>query len=429
MYRREKRIPTFVALIVILFGLGGGILLLETQRPISTSADTTLIPSNMHLTNISDSQFSVSWMTSTDTTGYIEYSSDKSKWEVAFDDRDVDGKAKNYSVHHVNVKNLKENTPYYFRIISGGTRYDNEGKFFQQDTGPKLATSLSLNPAYGVIYDENDKEVAGAIIYLTLGKGLPLSTLIKDKGTWLIPLNNVRTQDLLSRPTLQEPEVIQISVLHKDGKTSYATTDTNNASPVPSMNLGKSYDFRNLKSRSKQDSVAQKKTDQAVLGEESVQKVSILFPDRDGTTTIDSQPLIRGTGITGQDVVITVNSTPQIGKVTVDKNGAWSFRPKSALGAGSHTVSITTVDSAGKSVTLSRKFIVLKSGERVLGEATPSGSLSPTLFPSTTPFETIAPTEILTPTPPVTGFMTPTYIFLTVGALLVIAGLKFIFLP
>ncbi len=437
MYRKERKIPTLVGLFVILFGLGGSILLVETQRPLSTSADTTLIPSNMHVTNIADSQFSLSWLTSRETTGYVEYTLDKSRWEVALDDRDQDGKTKNYATHHISVKNLKENTPYFFRIVSGEVKYDNDGKFFEQYTGPKLANSLSLNPAYGVILDENDQPISGAIIYLTLGKGVPLSVLAKEKGTWLIPLNNIRSQDLLSRPEIANNETIQISVIYKENKTSYATTDTNNASPVPSMNLGKSYDFRNLKSMKKQNSLVQKRADQTVLGVEKsisptptiAQKVSILFPDRDGATTIDSQPLIRGTGVNDREVVITVNSTPQIGKVTVDKNGAWSFRPKNALSAGSHTVSITTVDSAGKSVTQTRKFIVLKSGERVLGEATPSGSLSPTLFPSATPFETIAPTEILTPTPPVTGYMTPTYMFLATGALLVIVGLKFIFLP
>lgn len=439
MYKRQLRIPTIVALIILIFGLGGSLLLVETSRPLTSSADATIIPSNLHISNVSDSQFSVSWLTAKETTGYISYSDQQSSFLTAFDDRDEDGKPKNYIAHHVTVKNLKENTTYVFKIYSGKVIFDNKGENFRQNTGPKIVSTLSLNPAYGTIADERDKPISGALVYLTLGKGLPLSTLVKEGGTWLIPLNNVRTQDLLGRPEIASPEVIQISILFSENMSSYATTDTANSSPVPVMNLGKSYDFRNLIGKKKAP-VAKKADSPNVLGTVETKlsptpskapniqhKVDLLFPDKNQATTIDAKPLIKGTGIPGKELIITVNSTPQLGKVTIASDGTWSFIPRNPLSSGTHTVSITTTDGAGKSVTLSRQFIVLKSGERVLGDATPSGNISPTLFPTDTPFVTFAP--IVSTTPPVTGSISPTYAFLAFGMMFVLLGMKYLFLP
>ncbi len=440
MYRHQTRIPTLVALFILLFGIGGGILLVETSHPFSSSADISSIPKNIHISNISDSQFSISFTTDKSTTGYVRYTDNNSTNLTAFDDRDVDGKAKNYSTHYVSLTNLKENTNYFFKIISGNASFDNNGEFYHQITGPKIATALSIDPAYGVILQPNDKPALGAIVYLTIGKSLPLSTLVKSDGTWLIPLNTSRTQDLLNRPQIGSPEIIQISVVFDQNLSASAITDTKNDTPLPTMNLGKSYDFRNLQGV-KKTAIARSIVKDQVLGatvaaatqnsipSPTYSKIDILFPGNLGTTS-DTKPLIKGVGIPGKGVVITVNSTPMVSEVTVSLDGTWSFIPSQALAPGEHSVSITTSDANGKTVTLTKKFIVLKSGESVLGESTPSGTqtpfLSPTVFPTISPIITFGPT---TSTPPVTGNSTPTYVFLGLGIIFVLLGLKFIFIP
>ncbi|MBI4067387.1 hypothetical protein HY407_03315 [Candidatus Gottesmanbacteria bacterium] len=431
MYRKEYRIPTLIGLFILLFGLGGGIFLLETSsNPLTGQADVTTIPANMHITNVSDSQFSISWTTAKATLGYISYT-DNQSWLTIFDDRDDDGRPKNYFTHHVTLKNLKENSKYSFKIISGKATFDNDGNFYSQSTGPRINSTLKLNPSYGVVLQEDDKPAEGAIVYLTVGKSLPLSTIAKNEGTWLIPLTTLRSQDLLSRPTIGDKELVQISVVYDNSKTSFATTDIANVSPVPNMNLGKSYDFRNLQGKSKQPVLVQKKEEKKILGSANTNimqsKIEFVFPDKETATTIDNKPEIRGIAIPGNEIVITINSTPQVGKVIVGIDGTWSFRPKNVLSPGQHTVSLSTKDKDGKLLTMSRKFTVLKSGESVLGDATPSATLIPTEFPTMTPFATIVPT--ISATPPVTASTIPTYTFLAAGIVFVLLGLKFLIVP
>lgn len=434
MYRKQTWIPTLVALAILLFGIGGGIFLVETSQPLDSLAESSIVPSSVRITNVSDSTLTVSWLTAKETTGYVSYRAKTGGAQLtAFDDRDMDGKAKNYVTHHVTLRNLRENSTYSFKIFSGGSSFGNEGNAYTQSTGPALADTTTLPPVYGVILSENEKPATGAIVYLTVGKSQPLSTLTKTSGTWLIPLNNLRSQDLFTRPVLSDSEIIQIQAIFSKTLQLSATTDTNNDSPVPTMTLGKKYDFRNIQSKTL---IAKDSGEKKILGSTTsdispsptlkkiLDKVDFTFPKRDGDTTSDTRPTIRGVGIPSKDVVLILNSNPQqTGKTTIGSDGTWSYRFNS-LPPSKVTVNITTQDGNGKSVSLSRSFIVLKSGEQVLGESTPSATLIPTeTIPShTTPFE--FPTA--TPTTPVTGNSAPTYGFLVGGILLVVAGIKFL---
>ncbi len=441
MYKKQTKIPTLVALFILLFGIGGGILFVETSTTSTTvNADPIIAPQNIHLTNISDNQFSVSWTTSKETIGYVTYKDANSSTFTALDDRDEDGKPKNYITHHVTVKNLKENTLYNYRINSANRVFDNQGQPYKQITGPRLSSTLVVDPAYGTVQLADDKPAVGSIVYLTVGKSLPLSAIVKNEGTWLIPLNNSRTQDLLSRPQLATPEVIQINVVYDQNQIGTVLTDTKNSSPVPNIIVGKSYDFRNLQGKAKDQLAIEKNTN--VLGTSKsittptigvtpklLQKVDFVFPEKERATTTDTKPLLKGVGIPGKSIVITVNSTPQTGKITVNTDGTWSFIPPLSLPPGEHTINISTVDTNGKPIALSRKFVVLKSGESVLGESTPSATLFPTEVPTEIPIFTVAPSIIASSTPPVTGSLTPTFTFLGMGIIFVLLGLKFLLLP
>ncbi|ALV91137.1 Ig-like domain-containing protein [Pantoea vagans] len=65
-----------------------------------------------------------------------------------------------------------------------------------------------------------------------------------------------------------------------------------------------------------------------------------------GSTTNDSTPVIRGTGEVGATVTIRDGSTI-LGTAIVGTNGIWRFEPTTALGQGSHTLTVTATDTAG----------------------------------------------------------------------------------
>ncbi len=166
------------------------------------------------------------------------------------------------------------------------------------------------------------------------------------------------------------------------------------------------------------------------------ENIEILFPKQDDDVTPDSQPRLRGKAIPLSQISITIKSLPQTATITTDRNGIWTFRPSKELSPGIHTVTIQGFDRNGSLFTQTRRFIVLKSGERVLGESTPSASLTPTNQPTLT--ITPKPTTSLPPTPttsylpsqppnispPRSGNSQTIIIFLGMGITLVILGIN-----
>ncbi|KKR88393.1 MAG: hypothetical protein UU37_C0004G0011 [Candidatus Gottesmanbacteria bacterium GW2011_GWA2_41_12] len=436
MYRKEQKIPTLIALLFLIFGIGGGIVLVETSKKIESKASPNIIPGEIKITNITESSMSVSWTTSVKTAGTLSYGETANLGFTALDDRDEDGNPKNYETHHVTIRNLKENTKYFFKIISGNKKFDNGGDPYSAFTGGKINGSVQLDPAYGVILNNNEKPAEGSIVYITVGKSLPLSTLVKSSGTWLIPLTNLRNSDLSTRPNIQERERIEILVKGEQNQTINTVTDTKNDSPVPTMTLGKTYDFQNLSVKQK-ESIAEKKTQKNVLGvtdnvqrakeDPNYKKIDFVFPYKNGTPILDNKPLFKGLGIPNKEVIIQVNSTPQIGKTTISSDGTWSWSPPKQLEPGDHTVSFTTTDENGTSTTLTRAFYILKSGTQVLGDATDSGNISPSPYPTDVTYST--PTPSITTKPPISASIEPTFWILAVGLVLTLTGIRFIVFP
>lgn len=456
MYQKEKKIPTILALLVIFSALGGAIYYDRFAHRLQSSASVTEKPEDIHFTNISDTSFSVSWITQTPTVGSVLISNGTQM--LLLDDTDSDNVSRPRYTHHTTVKNLKEDTAYQVKIISGNAKCPDQivCPQFTQNTAPKLPLSTTLPPARGTIVNQQNMPAEGALVYLVVGKGVPLSGRVDSLGLWAIPLNTLRSQDLRNRLDLADNDIIQITGTLSPGKTTIATIDVKsirNNIQIPQMRIGDTYDFINP--LSKKDLLA-KSNDQKTLGVQSQSltnsTLDIFFPQTNGDTTSDTRPRFRGIGPKKGQLLITVNSAPQVGKVTVGPDGTWSWRPPSALPPGTHYISIQGYDPSGNLVTVKRTFIVLKSGERVLGEATASATLTPTdsptatpvptLNPTTTPPETPTVTTALSPTPttaavsitptvspPKTGSSRITLLLLGGAGTLIVAGLKFLLFP
>ncbi len=480
MYRKEKKIPTIIALFLILGGLGIGVYLDRRPQSFTSMANPSNVPVDVQFTNVSDSSLTVSWLTAQETTGSVVVSSDVQKLTF-LDDGDSDNLPRPRNTHYVTVKNLSEDTNYSVKVISGTNSCKEERAcpVFSQKTASKLSSTLDLPPTHGVIVDKNGKPQEGAIVYLTVSNNSILSGKTDKLGLWVIPFNNLRTGDLLSRPNLSDSDLIQITVKNSSDGVSSAVIDLKSIKQnlaIPDMVIGNSYNFINL--LSKKDQLA-KLNNQNILGAktavtifptmtkkpEKPAEIDILFPQNDRDYTPDKKPKLRGVARPGSQVLITVKSDPQTGKIKTAKDGTWSWTPPKNLEPGLHEVTIQSYDSSGKLVTVKKTFYVLKSGESVLGEATLSGELitvtcapsvclpSPTTIPTTAPTvpsATPAPTSppqptavqptVIAPTlqpqptsPPVgaprSGSTGPTTILFAASAALLFLGTKLLLFP
>ncbi len=438
--RLPSKIPTIVGIFLVVLVVGSLIAGTESIFRVATTASGSIEPADVTVANVTDTTFTVSWTTELIATGALSISGPKMQAQILFDDQDVGAGSDKKTLekrltHHVTFRNGQPNTDYSVTILSNSKKHLDDGKPFVITTGQVITSSSgNLEPAYGTIVTDGNRPIPGALVYLTIEGGQILSTFTKPSGTWLIPLNLVRTTDLTSFLPATERMTETILVRAENLETN-AASDTLNDSPVPDMSPGKTYDFRKLNAKAPGAPIALIPTPQptsaasAILGTSSAKPANIValtIPAQDAAlpTTL---PLIQGTGIPGKTVSIVLGITNPIGgSAVVGADGLWSFTPKKPLAAGRQSVTITSPDKNNKPVAIVHTFEILKSGTQVLGDATPSATIAPTA----TPTATLAATESATPEEstlaaqevPTSGYELPTIILLILGIGLMFGG-------
>ena len=406
----------------------------ESYFRTSTTASGSILPSNVQITNVTDTTFTVSWTTQLPATGALSVATSRTTL-VLFDDQDTKGQG-HFVSHSVTLRAASPDTDYSITILSNSKKNINGNVPYKVHTGPLLTTaSGNLEPAYGTIVTDNNQPVSGALVYLTLEGGQTLSAVSKPSGTWLIPLNLVRTQDLTSFLPITE-RMTETIIVRANGAQTSAVTDSLNDSPIPTMVPGKTYDFRKLNAKAPGQPLAlvptplAQQSTGAVLGSSATKPantVTLVIPAQ-GAALPTTLPLIQGTGIPGKTVSLIIGITNPIGDTTiVGANGLWSYTPKKPLTPGKQSVTMTTKNLQNKTVAITHMFEILKSGTQVLGDATPSATLIPT--PTSTPEATISATPKSTPEStlaaqpvPTSGNELPTIILLVIGVGLLVGG-------
>jgi hypothetical protein len=269
-----------------------------------------------------------------------------------------------------------------------------------------------------------------------------LAAITNTQGAWLIPLNLARTADLSGYLLTLERLSETIRVLY-GGEETTAMADTLNDSPVPTMVMGKTYDFRKQQAEVPGSQPLamrdlQETKFQGVLGESATSPkgpfhVTLTQPEN-GAALSSFLPLIAGTGVPDKSVIVTLGLTdPFTGTTKVGSDGLWRYTPTKTLSAGKQSVTITTTDATGRTTALTHTFEILKSGTQVLGEATPSATLAPTpsigaLTPTptlfATPAVTLTPTSTLSGEPmPQSGDALPLLVIMLIAGVFVSTGL------
>lgn len=426
---KERKIPTIIGLFLVVLTIMIVRLGFDRIGPLLTKASTTIAPDNVTVTNISDSTFTVTWLTKEPTSGSIRLDGVVPN-SFFFDERFSGGNQNAqsastlYGTHAVTVRNLKPETAYRFTIISNGSSYSNNGKPFEIRTAPTIpGVGTGIEPAYGQLSSSNGSPLEGAIVYLTLEDGQTLSTLTKSSGTWVIPLNLSRSSDL-SRYVPQAERINESIVIRANEGESTALTDTLNDNPVPAMTIGKTYDFRKIQAENTQTKpvALAPSPSPAVLGTstQTASKTVAIVRPADGSALPSNLPVMQGTGVPGNQLLITVGMTqPVSDTLIIGADGIWRYTPIKPLTEGKQSVTITTANAQNKTVAITHTFEILKSGTQVLGDATPSATLTPlpTISDDPTPTATLSGDPI-----PETGSPLPLMLLLILGVGLISGG-------
>lgn len=384
--------PTALGLLILFLAIGFGIYWAKTKTVAEPAGVGAAAPKQVRVTNVSDTAFTVSWLTDQNAAGKAKLGIDANAIKDLFgDDRDqLSGETGSFTAHHLTAKNLKANTKYFFKIESGGKAYDNQGKPFEVTTGMSLGNPPAADPIYGQVLTAAQTPAEGVIVYVNLANAAPLSALAKTGGNWAMSLSTARTADLKTYLTYDSQATI-VNLIAQGGSqgSAPAITTTANDNPVPNIILGQSHDFRaqalpspspNLNGSTASASsnfsleplIAQSETATPGAG-----TVTLTNPSVSGEVINATRPAFIGSGPPGTVLAITINS-PQTytGTATVDNAGEWEFVPPQGLGVGAHEITIAYLDSAGAEQTLTRNFIIAAAGDTSVPAitATPSGS-------------------------------------------------------
>lgn len=415
--KRSTRIPTVVALFILVIGVGSTVFLVENASPFFSQAAPVTNPKEVTITNVTDNAFTVNWITETPQTSLVRVIKKDllQRQKPAYDERDKMSQ-KRRTIHSITVADLEPTTKYSFEIISGNKTYTEAD--YTVTTGLTLSAPLHLqDPAFGTLLTPTHVPVDEAIVYASFEGSQTLSTIVTN-GAWMIPLGSLRSSDG-TRYFIPGNDTQERLFFVTDKLQSVVATTIQNDSPLPEVQLGKSYNVMPQTIKSPGLIIAQTQTVENTKAQVNTASFQIVTPAKNAG--IPSRlPTFKGTASSGKMILLTISGNNKAAiseKVTTDKNNSWSFTPKDPLLPGTYTFTAVTVETGTtKPALLSQQFTILKSGSSVLQAATPSASFKPTPLPSPTlKPSAIASASASTQPVPVTGTAWPT-IFLIMGA-------------
>lgn len=366
-----------------------------------------LVINKLTVGNITANSAIVYWRSEKEATGWVIYGTEKNKLNmVALDERDLNDKKNQYKNHYVSLRNLKENTTYFFAIVNNSQIIDNNKQFFTFKTLTNNSQIKNLSLAYGKVVNNNNLPIKEAVVSLTYNKKDYFLTLTKSSGEWVVPINIIENTQI--------PKEIFIEIISEKGETSSIVADIKNINPLPkNIIIGNNYEF--VENEEKVLSLI----DQNFKNQEEVE----IFYPLENAVIAGRKPLIKGRAAPNAEVSLIIEGLKNFfAKLKSNSDGLWSYTAPALLPIGRYKLKIITKDKNNNEIVKERIFYIKgSSGSSVLGEATPSATIiiSPTAIP-TQSFLSLTPTSEY----PISGinFISLSYLSLA----MIILGLGFL---
>jgi len=427
--KKPLKIPSVLA-VVIVAAVSFFITNFFVSDPQSTKAVKKTVIS-LDVTNLSSSKANIVWRTSEKERGIVLYGNSATKLtNVATDERDSAKDRQKYFNHSAILTNLLPNTEYFYSLSNEKELLSiNDETIFTFRTAPVENRINSLKPAYGIVQSATGIPQQNVLVILKHEGSVPLSSISKISGEWLMPLNGLLNAKTLSLSTPALSSNVKISLYDEKGNVSTVTAPIQLVSPVSSsIRIGESYSLP-------EDSTVlgtSVSTEGKTLTGSNLNFFKVSYPMEDAIIPVGS-PLIKGVSSPLTTISITIyNESDSIvfSKQTIaDSKGEWKITVSQTLPAGLYSLVARSSMTSARAIV--KNFTVIKSGEKVLGEATGSAELTSTPTPATpsgtmTPTVSAEPTEI-TPTLPATGGSV-SYLMYSSAALIILGlGLMFVF--
>ncbi len=197
---------------------------------------------SVRIVNLTDTGFSVIWISKEREEGYIKYGTSSSNLSSeAVDERDSVSSKGKYYVHMASTSRLLPETGYFFEIISGDKNYDNNGSKYSVTTAPPLSSRPPFDSASGDIDGLPEHGEAVIVAYVedkdgvgTEGKSSEMATIVDDNARWILSIADVRNEDGTSYFEYTSGDVLKLDVVttfptdpHEEGTQGVGERDVN----------------------------------------------------------------------------------------------------------------------------------------------------------------------------------------------------------
>lgn len=231
------KIPTILGLGIIFFGIAAGVYLVLHEQTFLSQAIPNLTPQDITFTNITEDSVVVSWQTQTPSVSFISFGQNNLQEQTNLDDRDADT-PKPHLTHYTTLKNLLPQTSYDFKITSGKKLTD----ILKFKTAQPPTTQTGFTPVIGSVLD-GDTTLSDGIAYLSISGANTQSSLIKLKGNFLIPISQIRKEDLSDIFPLTEDMIAKLTIISDKGRATALFKLRPSSKPLPPLILGQDVDF------------------------------------------------------------------------------------------------------------------------------------------------------------------------------------------
>lgn len=205
----------------LIFGLILAVFLTDQAQKYLGRANSSPAPREITITNLSETSFTVSWLTEKPAEGLVILKNlpAEGQEKVFFDDRSGTYTSNSlFTTHQVTISNLKADQAYSFLIQSGKDKYPIE--YEAVTLLPVSTTSLSPVMIYGIVSGKTSQPAANVLVYLTSPAATMISTLTDQNGNFVLNLSNRRTKDLTNYFSSQAGEKVILTFKSSPGEIS-----------------------------------------------------------------------------------------------------------------------------------------------------------------------------------------------------------------
>lgn len=240
-----ERIPTLLAVVIILAAVAGGVSYINDKKNIPISARENAMPYNVRSSNIESDSFTITWTTAGKSTGFLVWGINASTKNVI-----LENTAKPAYNHSINLTNLEPNTTYFYRIYSEGIQFENNNIPWQARTAYNIPNTVKSFIISGVVTDRYGNPINNAIVYITAGGGSLLSELTTRNGSFVTDISRTKNQSLENFVKIDKDNtLIEIVVQGDPQNNASIQVYPKDAQPINPIIMGLSLNLKNPQNR------------------------------------------------------------------------------------------------------------------------------------------------------------------------------------